>query len=240
MEITTEQGAGSEGAAGAEGAAAAEGTPETPDVSKIIGEFGSRLDGFMERVGGQIETLSQQGAAAGDAGDEGDAGEGEVSLPQYNVADYDEDGLLRDEAQAREMARIAGEIADQRVAGIQSERAAEREARAWEVRDSKAEALESKYPDLADEDKQEHYLQIAKDEAEKLGKPELAIEPDWLERVYLSEKAKETAGDEIPAGGKDGVTLERGGVTATQPGGSEGQNDGDRIVALAKQRRHRI
>lgn len=230
MEITTET-TPATGTEGTEGAA----TPEAPDVGKLLGEFGSRLDGLTQQIGGIGTRLEESAAAAAEEPEE----EPEVSLPQYGVEDFDEHGALDPAAQAREMQRIAGEIADQRIAGVQAERAAEREEAAWERRDQQAEALEQKYPDLADDEKSDMYIGIAKELAERLGKPELAIEPEWLERVYLSEKAKETAGDEIPAGNEQGVHVERGGAAAAAAT-SVGEDDGDRIVALAGKKRHRI
>lgn len=229
MEITTETTPATTETGGAESAAAT----EAPDVGKLIGEFGSRLDGLTEQITGIGQRLEQPPEEEPEETSE------EVSLPQYGVEDFDEHGALDPAAQAREMQRIAGEIADQRVAGMQAKLDERDEEAAWERRDTQAEALEKKYPDLADDTKQDYYLGIAKELAESLGKPDLAIEPEWLERVYLSEKAKETAGDEIPAGNEQGVHVERGGAAAAAATTS-GEDDGDRIVALAGKKRHRI
>ena len=75
--------------------------------------------------------------------------------------------------------------------------------------------------------------------AEALGNPALAREPAFLEMVYLAAKARERAGQEIPAGSAPGVTLETG------PGGSpasseSGDDVADRIVAAGGRKPFRI
>lgn len=236
MEITTGTEAAPEGAAGAEGAAAAEGAEQGPDIGSLLSEFGTRLDSFGERLG----EIAQPAAAGGEETGGAAGAEPEISMPQYTVADFDEDGALSLDAQAREMNRIAEEIADRKIEGVQAERAAEREEIAWQGRDADADALEAKYPDLADPVKQDQYLQIAAELADDLGRPDLAAEPKWLERVYLSEVAKQKAGDEIPAGDEQGVRVERGGAAAAAAAAGGEMDDGDRIVAAARSRRHRV
>jgi hypothetical protein len=210
---------------GAEGAAPEAGSQETPgsNVEQMLTQFGSRLD----ELGTTIQGIVQQPPAP--VAEE--EGEEEFELPQFSIEDYDEDGQLSPEAQAREIARLVQQ-------GVEEALAPEREERAWERRDQEADALEERYPDLAGE-KQEHYLQLAQQKAQALGQPTLAIEPSFLEMVYLEAQAREKAGDEIPAGSRQEVSVERGGTV--QPVSADGPgDDGDRIVSLARSKHHRV
>jgi hypothetical protein len=216
-------------AGGGEAAAAAgEGESQGPDIGAMLGEFGTRLD----ELGTQIQGITQAPPEPEGAGEEEGEEDGEFDLPEFGVEDFDEDGLIKPEAQSREIARLVQQ-------GVQDQMAPHLEERAWERRDQEADALEERYPDLADEKTQAKYLTMAQQEAQRLGQPALAIEPKFLETVYLADQARQKAGDEIPAGSRQEVTVERGGVAGGGSADGPG-DDGDRIVALAKTRHHRV
>jgi hypothetical protein len=73
---------------------------------------------------------------------------------------------------------------------------------------AEANALEQKYPRLRDEAFQDEMIGLAIGEANRVGKPELAREPWWLEKVYLSHAAQQRAATEVPVGEEREVTLE--------------------------------
>ena len=145
---------------------------------------------------------------------------------RFSDDDFTDDGALSPEAQMRA-------LADMQRAIVREELAPVLEAREQERRDREATALEQRYPELADEQTAVRYVQEGVQAAEALGNPALAREPAFLEMVYLAAKARERAGQEIPAGSAPGVTLETG------PGGSPAPAQGDedaakRIVAAGR------
>jgi hypothetical protein len=187
-----------------------------PDLQQFMGrldEFGSKFDGFADR----LDRLEQpaEGAEEGDGGD--------AVVPEFSEDDYDDRGNLSLEAQTREIQRIARQEAEALVAPLQAERQQEK----W---DAYSDALEERYPDLGDPDKQDRYVTMAEKRAAQLGAPQLAQNPHFLEVVYLGARAEEMTAGEIPAGTQKEVTLERGGGAG--PAAESGSNDaGDRIVA---------
>lgn len=151
---------------------------------------------------------------------------------RFSDDDFTDDGALSPEAQMRA-------LADMQRAIVREELAPVLEAREQERRDREATALEQRYPELADEQTAVRYVQEGVQAAEALGNPALAREPAFLEMVYLAAKARERAGQEIPAGSAPGVTLETG------PGGSpasseSGDDVADRIVAAGGRKPFRI
>lgn len=229
MEITTgtEQGEGGEGTGG-------------PDVASLIGGFGTKLDEFSQSIGQRLDALERPAAVEEEPEEgAGEAGEEEGFVPQFAVEDFGENGELTVEAQTRAIAEIAQRQVQQALAPIQEQRTDER-------RTAYADALEERYPDLADEDKQDQYLDLAAAEASRLaqitGRPELAqlaAEPEFLEVVYLMEQSRRRAGDEIPAGSQREVTLEPGGGAGPASAAGE-SDDGDRIVSLANKSKFRL
>lgn len=156
----------------------------------------------------------------------------ELSPDDFEDDDFAEDGNLTPEAQKRAFSQMVK-------AAVAAELAPERARQAEERRAAEADALEQKYPELGDERVQSDMIERTVEFARAIGNPELAREPKLLEMVYLAEKARGRAGDEIPAGSTQGVRLESG--TGAPPAESGQQpDDGDRIVALAKKRHHRV
>lgn len=88
----------------------------------------------------------------------------------------------------------------------------------------KADQLEQKYPAIK-EDPQK-WLGVASDQARRIGRPDLAQEPEFIELVYLAELARNSAAQETPADGGNGVHLEGGGAAPQQPE----EDAGDRML----------
>jgi len=228
-DVSADTGAVSEG--GADGAVDAAGAGA--DGAGGGGDGGDRLfsafQQFQEQMDGRLGALEQRLPEP--------EGEPEYEDEPFDAApyfddsrfsddDFTDDGALSPEAQMRA-------LADMQRAIVREELAPVLEAREQERRDREAVALEQKYPELADEQTAVRYVQEGVQAAEALGNPALAREPAFLEMVYLAAKARERAGQEIPAGSAPGVTLETG------PGGSPAPAQGDedaakRIVAAGR------
>jgi hypothetical protein len=87
--------------------------------------------------------------------------------------------------------------------------------------------------DLQDPVKQDHYIDLAIAEANRVGHPELAREPYWLEKIYLADQALARAAREIPAGSEPEVVLHRGGGARV---GMPQHDDGDADLERAARR----
>lgn len=209
----------------------------TPDISALLGEFGSKLDQFGTQFGERLDRLEQPAGGEPEGGQGG--GEPEIYVPQFGEGDFTEEGDLTAEAQAR----AVQEIAQRAVTDAMAPRlAAEREER----RVAYADALESKYPKLAEPETQEKVFEQASAQARMLAQvtgraelAELAGEPEFLEIVYLGMQAQERSGDEVPAGSEREVTIEGGGGAGAAPGSGDG-DAGDRIVQRAQKSRFRL
>ena len=99
-----------------------------------------------------------------------------------------------------------------------------------------ARDLEEQYPELASEGGAEKAMQLAAAEAQRIGRPELATDPAFLELTYLAEKARTSAAQEQPAGTATGVPLEAAG--GAQP--AEPEEDPGERIARAYGRPHPI
>lgn len=209
---------------------------ETPKADPQFDKLMERLDGFETKLDERLSPIEQalQPVDPDEYLRQFDQSTEEQGLTD---ADYDQQGQLTPEAAQRELNRLVDEraraIADERVQAavgpIQEQRVAER-------RVAEADAIQAKYPELEDEAVLKEMVELTVQAANELGKPELAMEPKFFEKVYLAERAGERAGQESPDGADRDVSLEsaRG---ASAAGGEEEEEDiGDRIVALAKQR----
>lgn len=78
-------------------------------------------------------------------------------------------------------------------------------------RDSEARDLEGRYPALQDPKNAEAALNAAQQYAQAFGRPELALEPRFIEMAWLAQSGAQLAQSEVPAGGQQGSPLERGG-----------------------------
>lgn len=221
-----------DGAAGA-AEAGADGAAEGGDDG---GKLFQAFEQFQQQMTGRFDAMEQRlPPAAEEEGDYEDDGFDPAQFfeeGQFSDDDFTDDGALSPEAQMRA-------LADMQRAIVREELAPVLEAREQERRDREATALEQRYPELADEQTAVRYVQEGVQAAEALGNPALAREPAFLEMVYLAAKARERAGQEIPAGSAPGVTLETG------PGGSpasseSGDDVADRIVAAGGRKPFRI
>ena len=205
------------GAAPAEGGVA-EGAGGAPDrlleaFQSFQSETTSRLDGLAARIPEQpAQEPEQEDPFAG-------------FEPAFSPDDYDVDGQLTEQAQRAALDQMVNHAAQEAIKPFLAQQAQER-------RDAQADALEAKYPVFADEAKAAQYIGQAQQQAAALGKPELAIEPAFLEMVYLADEARKKASDEQSAGGQ-GVTLERAGGAAPADGSQGDDGTAGRIAKLA-------
>lgn len=198
----------------------------------------SALDGFRDEFTGRLEQM--QRVFEERLPQQEPEEEPELADPRdpefFGDEDYAPDGSLTEEAQARQfeaiLAQMVEQAAQQQVAPLYQQREAER-------RDREADALEERYPDLRDEETQDRVLERAAEVAQQLGNPEAAIEPAFVELVYLAMQAQERAASETPAGGGPNVPIERGGGASPAQGGDE-PDLGDAIVKLAQKGKFRL
>jgi hypothetical protein len=209
-----------------EGAAVEAPAAETPDVGALIGGFDGKLEAFGQQLAALTERIPEPEPEPVEP-------VGDAPSVQFSDADFDDDGSLTIEAQTREIEKIAASVVERTLAP-------QREQAEQARRDAGFDALEERYTDLADEAEQDRLLELAQARAQKLGMPQLAAEPDFVETVYLAEQARQRAGDEVPAGSERGVTLERGGTAPPAAPSSPAPDDGSRIVARAQQSRFRL
>ena len=189
-----------------------------PDIASLIGE---RFDGLGTRFDAIEQRLQAFETPEGEDDDEGD-GEGvDDVLPEFSEEDFNERGELTLEAQTRELQRLISAGIDARMAPLEQQRQQEQ----W---DAYTDALEERYPDLADPEKQSAYIDKAIERARQLGHPELARNPHFLEDVYLRTRAEEQSDREIPAGSQREVTIERG--SGAGPAASPSDDHASRIV----------
>jgi hypothetical protein len=197
-----------------------------PNVGELLGGFGGTLEEFGRRLDSLTERLPEPAPVDDD-------GDNLASTINFSEDDFDEDGSLSLEAQTREIQRIAQSVVEETLRP-------QREAEAQQARDAGFDALEERYADLKDEAEQDRLLELAQQQAQKLGMPQLAAEPDFVETVYLANVARTRAGNEVPAGSERGVALERGGTAPPAAPQTAEPTDGDRIVARAQKSRFRL
>jgi hypothetical protein len=93
------------------------------------------------------------------------------------------------------------------------------------------EALAARYPDLDNVEIARPVVDAAKELAEALGNPDIAVNSKVLETIYKAQMADKYAAGEVPVGGQQQVELERAGgagPAATEP------NIADRLIAQRK------
>jgi hypothetical protein len=198
-----------------------------------LGKLTSAFESFQTDIGSRLDRIEQARPAAEDEADEEEQDDlGELDF-EFTDEDFDEQGQLSNDAQMREFANMMRQIAREEQAPIIAEREDQR-------RVAEADALEQRYPMLQDEKEQDKYVQMAVQAAQELGMPELAREPRFFERVFLSDLGRQGIQAEVPAGSTPGATLERGGGAPPAEGQSSTDEAGDRIVAVSRQGRFRL
>jgi hypothetical protein len=217
---------GQQGANGAEGGAAA--APDTDVASRLMEQFNT----FTSDVTSRLDRFEQAQQPEEDEEDDDDLSQYALDPNDFSDDDFSDDGNLTPEAQQRAFVEMMRRVAKAELAPFEAQRAEER-------RVAEADALEEKYPELQEESVQDAMIEKVVAFAKQIGQPELAREPALLEMVYLAEKAKERAGDEIPAGSERTVRLQTG-STAPPAESREQTDDGDRIVSLANKSHYRI
>jgi hypothetical protein len=209
-----------------EGAVETPEAPAEPNVGELLGGFGGTLEEFGRRLDSITERLPEPEP---DYEEDPDP----AATIQFSDDDFNDDGSLTLEAQTREIERIAATVVERTLAP-------QREAAEQARRDAGFDALEERYSDLKDEATQDRLLQLAQEQAQTLGMPQLAAEPGFVETVYLADQARSRAGNEVPAGSERGVALERGGTAPPAAPQTAEPNDGDRIVAASRKSRFRL
>ncbi len=215
---------------------------------------------WATRLGGQMDTVLERLDGAGEP--EGETGDGEFAYtPEELAALYQEPGDIEglagllglDEegeeegefdaeagAQALQelITRQANEAAQAQIAPFMQQQR-EQEATAA------AEALEEQYPELATPEVAERVLdesaQLASRMQRSMGWTKeqaeaVALDPAFNEQVYLAGKARERAAAEVAAGSSPMTTLETGGGVSPQDRSDEGEQAGDAIVNVSKNR----
>lgn len=210
----------------AETGGAAEGAPSEGGEDRFD-QLSQSFERFQQDVTSRLDRLGQPDEEPDEEPDELDGLEF-----QFREDDFEEGGGLSNEAQLREIARMARAIAREEVGTVQAERADER-------RMTEADALEQRYPQLQDEEYQDKIVEMTRRQAAAFGQPELAREPHFLEMVHLAEQARQGAAAETPAGSTQGATLERGGG-APPAEQSSTEEEGDRIVKAARAGKFRL
>lgn len=125
---------------------------------------------------------------------------------QYQPGQYDT-GYEADPAQAQQQAmqQLQSYISEQVQQGVQQHVTPY-------IQQQRANELERQYPALADPKTAGEVVQQTAAYAQKLGRPELARDPQLVELVYLAQQARNSASQETPADGDQGVHLESGGA----------------------------
>lgn len=213
------------------------GGDEGSEASRLLEAFQT----FQQDVGSRFEQLEQrlpqpQQQEEEEPQDEFDPSLYEVDPSGFSDEDFGDDGELTPEAQQRAFAEMV-----QRAARAEAEKLVNPliEQRMQEQRDRYADELEERYPQLQDPETQDRMISLTVEAANRLGRPEMARDPQLLEMVYLAEQARERAGQEVPAGSTQGVALERGG-SAGPADASEGPDDGERIVSAYNRQHFRL
>lgn len=182
---------------------------------------------FQQDVTGRLDQFEQRFEEEPAGDDDPYAGLDDAAV--FGDEDYDVDGQLTPEAQQRAFEQMVQQ-------GVQAAMQPHLEAQEQSRRDAEADALEAKYPVLGDPAKAGPYIDKAVQQAQLLGRPELAREPAFLEMVYLADEATRKSAAEQSAGGQQEVTLERGGGAAPADGSQGGNDDAKRIAGLAARR----
>ena len=223
-DVSADTGAVSEGGAdgavdaGADGASGGEGA----GGDRLFEAF-QQFQGQMTDRMGAIEDRLPQPEEEPEYEDEPFDGSQFFDDSRFSDEDFTDEGTLSPDAQMRALAEMQRAI-------VQEELRPVLEAREQERRDREATALEERYTELADEQTATRYVQEAVQAANQLGQPALAREPGFLEMVYLAAKARERAGQEIPAGSAPGVTLETGPGGSPAASGDDSKEAANRIV----------
>lgn len=209
--------------AAADGAAGGGGDATGGGGDRLFDAFQS----FQQDVTGRLDQFEQRFEEPADDPEDPYAGLDDAAV--FGDEDYDVDGQLTPEAQQRAFEQMVQQ-------GVQAAMQPHLEAQEQSRRDAEADALEAKYPVLGDPAKAGEYIDKAVQQAQLLGRPELAREPGFLEMVYLADEATKKSAAEQSAGGQQEVTLERGGGAAPADGSGGGNDDAKRIAGLAARR----
>lgn len=217
-----------------------QGAESGPDLGRFMEEFGtfrgdltSKLDGLT----GRLDKIEQPAVADDDDEPVDDGFDLDAWLREQEGEQFDDEGELTPEAQQQALQAIIR-------SEIEKAQAPERARQQEQRRAQDADALEEKYPELADEKVSDAIIgqgqQLAAALAEQTGQPALAElwrEPALIELIYKAGKASEAAESQREPG--DEVQLERGSSVPASRNGNE-QDPGDAIVAAAHGSRFRL
>ncbi len=205
-------------AEGAEGA-------QAPAGGFDLGPVMERFDALDTGLGGRIGAIEQM-LTGGDE-EQADEGDGEFDLSQLFGAGDEEDAPAGFDPAALQEA--FGQYDQRSQEQLQKAIAPLME----QVRNIQvgldAEALTARYPDLGKPEIAQPVVAAAKELAEALGNPDLAMNTKVLETIYKAQMADRYAAGEKPVGGEQQFELERAGGAG--PAAADEPNIAQRIVA---------
>jgi hypothetical protein len=217
-----------------------QGAETGPDLGRFMEEFAgfrgdltSRLDGLT----GRLDKIDQPAADEGEDESADDGFDLDAWLREQEGEQFDDEGELTPEAQQQALQAIIR-------SEIEKAQAPERARQQEQRRAQDADALEEKYPELADDKVSNAIIgqgqQLAAALAEQTGQPALAElwrEPALIELIYKAGKASDAAESQREPG--DEVQLERGSSVPASRNGNE-QDPGDAIVKAAQRSHFRL
>lgn len=204
-------------------------TTETPQQGAPTDALMARIDEMSQQLGklvaepapdfqGGLSDVYAEGAQSDDVPFE--QGYQDYEQDGYQPGQYQpEYGTDPAQAQQQAMQQLQSYITEQVQQGIQQNLTPH-------LQRQRANELERQYPDLADPQKAAKVVQATAQYAQRMGRPELARDPELVELVYLAEQARNSAAQETPADGGQSVHLESGGAAPQQPE----EDAGDRML----------
>jgi hypothetical protein len=211
-------------AVAAETGAAEAATTETAPSGFDLGPVLERFDGLESGLGGRISQIEQMLTAEDPEGP--DDNEFDLSaLLGEDAAGVDPQALEQAFGQYDSRAQQQLQTAIEQATAPLTQQLRELQV----GRDM--EALAARYPDLDNVEIARPVVDAAKELAEALGNPDIAVNSKVLETIYKAQMADKYAAGEVPVGGQQQVELERAGgagPAATEP------NIADRLIAQRK------
>jgi hypothetical protein len=194
--------------------------PDAPQEQSVPDPVMARLDEMSQQIskmtapptpepqGGLSESLAN-GFPEGDTAPEYDYGQG-FDDTGYQPGQYAPDYGMDPQAQQQAaMAQLQSYISEQVQQGVQQQLTPH-------LQRQRANELERTYPELQDPQTAASVVREAAQWAQRMGRPELARDPELVELAFLAGKARQSAAQETPAAGEHGVHLESGGAAPQQ------------------------
>jgi hypothetical protein len=165
---------------------------------------------------------------------------------EWDDEDYEDEGQQdfdegdQGDGNADDLVRSADQIVENLVEQKVQERLAPHLAAQYEEkRHGEVVALESKYPELQEQDNATPLLQTAVQLARALGEPELAYEAPFLETVHLRMKAEAARAEETSGEGGQEREAPIEGAGGSNTGGGSGDRAAEAAKLIAAQSKNR-